>query len=74
MITAPAILSRPRVRALTRTRRAAAPNPCELELLLVAPLRNDIEVVIGAVEHVEAARIGRVGVIEAAVLVLVKTR
>src|SRR3981189_3661904 len=35
---------------------------------LVAALRSQVEQVIGAVQHVEAARIGRIGVIDRTVL------
>src|SRR5216684_8198930 len=35
---------------------------------LVATLRGDVEQVIGAVQHIEAARIGRIGVIDRAVV------
>ena len=38
------------------------------QAVLVAPLRGEVEHVIGAIGHVEAARVGRVGVIDRAVV------
>ena len=46
----------------------AHPGHREGQLLLVPPLRSDVEQVIGAVQHVEAAGIGRIGAIDRAVL------
>src|SRR5262249_55339593 len=51
----------------------AAVDPSRLlPLGLIAAFGNQVHVVVGDVEHVQAARVGRIGVINLAVLVLVE--
>ena len=42
------------------------------QTLLISPLRNQIEVVVGAVHHVDSPRVARVGVKNRAALVFVE--
>src|SRR5262245_16352493 len=50
----------------------AHPGLREFQRFLVAPFRNQIEIVISGIQHVDSARIGRIGVEDCASFVLVK--
>jgi len=48
------------------------PRLGSLEILLVASLGNQIQVVVGGVQHIDAAGVARVGVENCAVLVFIE--